>query len=109
MAPVLVLQPERLIEKYNLKSLAVDGEKRKPHEPEELLAGDNVLDFVANERLPFFGFGFRVQPIADVKQRDGGKNGDEALHAFAVVPTQGQNRLSREPSQAAGDEGEYPA
>ena len=69
----------------------------------------DVLHFVANERLPFFGFGFRVQPIADIKQRHGGKNRDEAFHAFAVLAAEGQNRLSREPSEAAGDQGEDPA
>ena len=38
MMAVFVLQPKRLIKKHDLKSLTVDGEKRNPHESEELPA-----------------------------------------------------------------------
>ena len=50
-----------------------------------------------------------MQPIADIEQSYGGKNRDEAFHAFAMLSAESQNRLSGDPGEAAGDQREDPA
>src|SRR5690242_3435288 len=107
MMTVFVLQPERLVKKHDFESLTVDGKKRNPHKPKKFFAAHDILDFAANKGLPLFRFRFCVQPVTDVKQRHGREHGDEALHAFAVLSAERQNRLSREPGEAARKEREY--
>ena len=64
---VFVLQPERLIKQHDFKRFSIHGEERDTHETENLLAGKNVFNFVLNKRLPSFGLGSSMEPVADIK------------------------------------------
>src|ERR1044071_3823154 len=109
MMTILVLQPERLIKQHYLESLPVYGEKRNPDKTEKLFAAQRIFYFAADESLPLFRFCLCVQPITDIEQRHGGEDRDETLHGFAVLSTERQNRLSREPGENARKEREHPA
>src|SRR5687767_9201198 len=98
---VLVLEPERLVKEHDFKSLTIDGEKRNPHQTENAFGRKTVLDLVLDKRLPSFGLGTGMEPIAHVEQRDRGENRNESFHALAVLTAQRQNSLSSQPCEPA--------
>src|SRR6185369_17705294 len=106
---VLVLQPERLVKQHNLESFPVNGEKRNSHQAEDALTGKTAFDFVLNERLPFFCFRPRMEPITDVEQCQRGEDRNESFHTLAMLTAERQDGLSGQPGEAAHDQGENPA